>query len=105
MVGSGLTGHAESVQITYDPKKVSYGTLLQIYFSVAHDPTQLNRQEPDHGTQYRSAVFYADAAQKETAEKLHRPARRRQGLPAEDRHPGRSAGRRSTPPRTTTRTT
>ncbi len=69
MVGSGLTGHAESVKITYDPKKVSYGTLLQIYFSVAHDPTQLNRQEPDSGPQYRSAVFYADAAQKETTEK------------------------------------
>ena len=69
MVGSGLTGHAESVKITYDPKKVSYGTLLQIYFSVAHDPTQLNRQDPDSGTQYRSAVFYSDAAQKETTEK------------------------------------
>ncbi len=69
MVGSGLTGHAESVKITFDPKKVSYGTLLQIYFSVAHDPTQLNRQEPDSGTQYRSAVFYGDAAQKETTEK------------------------------------
>jgi len=69
MIGTGLTGHAESVKITYDPKKVSYGTLLQIYFSVVHDPTQLNRQEPDVGTQYRSAVFYADAAQKETTEK------------------------------------
>ena len=69
LVGSGLTGHAESVKITYDPKQVSYGTLLQIFFSVAHDPTQLNRQGPDSGTQYRSAVFYADAAQKETAEK------------------------------------
>ena len=69
MVGSGLTGHAESVKITFDPKKVSYGTLLQIYFSVAHDPTQLNRQDPDSGTQYRSAVFYADPAQKETTEK------------------------------------
>jgi peptide-methionine (S)-S-oxide reductase len=69
MVGSGLTSHAESVKITYDPKKVSYGTLLQIYFSVAHDPTQLNRQDPDSGPQYRSAVFYADPAQKETTEK------------------------------------
>jgi peptide-methionine (S)-S-oxide reductase len=69
IIGSGLTGHAESVKITYDPKKVSYGTLLQIYFSVVHDPTQLNRQEPDVGTQYRSAVFYTDAAQKETTEK------------------------------------
>ena len=69
LVGSGLTGHAEAVKITYDPKKVSYGTLLQIYFSVAHDPTQLNRQDPDSGPQYRSAVFYADVAQKETTEK------------------------------------
>ena len=69
LVGSGLTGHAESVKITYDPKKVSYGTLLQIYFSVAHDPTQLNRQDPDSGSQYRSAIFYADPAQKETTEK------------------------------------
>ncbi len=69
VVSTGTTGHAESVKITYDPKKVSYGTLLQIYFSVAHDPTQLNRQYPDSGTQYRSAVFYADPAQKETAEK------------------------------------
>lgn len=69
MVGSGLTGHAEAVKITYDPKKVSYGTLLQIYFSVAHDPTQLNRQDPDSGPQYRSAVFYADPTQKETTEK------------------------------------
>ena len=69
IVGSGLSGHAEAVKITYDPKKVSYGTLLQIYFSVAHDPTQLNRQDPDVGPQYRSAVFYGDAAQKATTEK------------------------------------
>jgi peptide-methionine (S)-S-oxide reductase len=69
MVTSGLTGHAEAVKITYDPKKVSYGTLLQIYFSVVHDPTQLNRQGPDVGSHYRSAVFFADAAQKATTEK------------------------------------
>ena len=69
MVGSGLTGHAEAVKITYDPKKVSYGMLLQIYFSVVHDPTQLNRQDPDNGPQYRSAVFYANPAQKQTTEK------------------------------------
>lgn len=68
MVGSGLTGHAESVQITFDPKKISYAQLLQIYFSVAHDPTQLNRQGPDSGTQYRSAVFYKDATQKQVTE-------------------------------------
>jgi peptide-methionine (S)-S-oxide reductase len=67
-IGSGRTGHAESVQITYDPKQISYGKLLQIYFSVAHDPTTLNRQGPDSGTQYRSAVFYQDAQQKKVAE-------------------------------------
>ena len=66
-VGSGLTGHAESVQITFDPAIVTYGELLRIFFSVAHDPTQLNRQGPDTGTQYRSAVFYTDDAQRNLA--------------------------------------
>jgi peptide-methionine (S)-S-oxide reductase len=67
-VSTGRTGHAESVQITFDPREVSYGELLQIYFSVAHDPTQLNRQGPDSGSQYRSAIFYADATQRRIAE-------------------------------------
>ena len=57
VVSSGTTGHAESVQVTYDPRQITYGRLLQIYFSVAHDPTELNRQGPDYGTQYRSAIF------------------------------------------------
>jgi peptide-methionine (S)-S-oxide reductase len=69
LIGSGMTGHAESVQVTYDPKIVSYGRLLQIYFSVAHDPTTLNRQGPDSGTQYRSALFYQNAGQKQVAER------------------------------------
>ncbi len=64
IVGSGLTGHAESVEITYDPKEVTLGSLLQIFFSVAHDPTQLNRQGPDSGSQYRSAIFPVDDTQK-----------------------------------------
>jgi len=67
IVGSGLTGHAESVKITYDPAQISYGQLLEVYFSVAHDPTQLNRQGPDEGTQYRSAIFYANDDQKRVA--------------------------------------
>lgn len=68
VVSTGDTGHAESVQITYDPTKISYGQLLKIFFSVAHDPTQLNRQGPDTGTQYRSVIFYANAEQKRIAE-------------------------------------
>jgi peptide-methionine (S)-S-oxide reductase len=66
-VGSGRTGHAESVRITFDPRKISYGRILQIFFSVAHDPTQLNRQGPDVGTQYRSAIFPANAEQARVA--------------------------------------
>lgn len=68
IVSSGHTGHAESVQVTYDPTQISYGRLLQVFFSVAHDPTQLNRQGPDEGTQYRSAVFYGSDEQKRVAE-------------------------------------
>jgi peptide-methionine (S)-S-oxide reductase len=67
-VSSGSTGHAESVKITFDPAEISYGQLLQIAFSVVHDPTQLNRQGPDVGSQYRSAIFYADETQKRIAE-------------------------------------
>jgi peptide-methionine (S)-S-oxide reductase len=66
-VGRGDSGHAEAVRITYDPRQVSYGTLLQIFFSVAHDPTQLNRQGPDVGTQYRSTIFPTDARQADVA--------------------------------------
>lgn len=67
-VSSGQTGHAEAVKITYDPSKVSYGQLLKIYFAVAHNPTELNRQGPDVGTQYRSAIFFANPAQKRVAQ-------------------------------------
>jgi peptide-methionine (S)-S-oxide reductase len=67
MVGTETTGHAEAVQITFDPKTVSFGTLLRIYFSVAHDPTQLNRQGPDHGPSYRSEIFAATPVQAQTA--------------------------------------
>jgi peptide-methionine (S)-S-oxide reductase len=68
VVSSGGTGHAESVQITFDPREISYGRILQVYFSVAHDPTQLDRQGPDFGPQYRSAIFYGDEAQKKVAQ-------------------------------------
>ena len=68
LVGNGKTGHAESVQIIYDASKISYGKLLQIFFSVVHDPTQLDRQGPDRGPQYRTAIFVADAEQRAIAE-------------------------------------
>ena len=67
IVGTGTTGHAESIQIVFDPVQITYGEILRIYFSVAHDPTQLNYQGPDHGTQYRSAIFYGDESQKKIA--------------------------------------
>jgi peptide-methionine (S)-S-oxide reductase len=66
-VGTGRTGHAESVSVTFDPREISYGKILQIYFSVAHNPTELDRQGPDFGTQYRSAIFYANDEQKRIA--------------------------------------
>jgi len=68
MVSAGNTGHAESIRIKYDPSRISYGQLLKVYFGVAHDPTELNRQGPDTGTQYRSAVFYSNAEQKSIAD-------------------------------------
>jgi peptide-methionine (S)-S-oxide reductase len=68
IVSAGKTDHAESIQITFDPAKITYGQLLKVFFSVAHDPTQLNRQGPDYGRQYRSAVFYANEDQKRVAE-------------------------------------
>src|SRR5438067_12405881 len=69
LVSTSTTGHAESVEVTYDPATVSYAQLLRVFFSVAHDPTQRNRQGPDVGTQYRSAIFYANPEQKELAER------------------------------------
>ncbi len=68
VVSTGSTGHAESVQITFKPNEITYGQLLKIFFSVAHDPTELNRQGPDSGTQYRSAIFYSNEDQKRVAE-------------------------------------
>jgi peptide-methionine (S)-S-oxide reductase len=67
IVSTGITGHAEAVKITYDPQQISYGQLLKIYFLVAHDPTQINRQEPDSGTQYRSAIFFTSPEQQKVA--------------------------------------
>jgi peptide-methionine (S)-S-oxide reductase len=68
LVSTGTTGHAESVKVVYDPAKVSYGQLLKVFFSVAHDPTELNRQGPDHGTQYRSVIFYNGEQQQRIAQ-------------------------------------
>jgi peptide-methionine (S)-S-oxide reductase len=68
IVSTGATGHAESVEVTYDPSQVTLGTLLKVFFAVAHDPTELNRQGPDHGTQYRSAIFFTAPEQQKVAE-------------------------------------
>ena len=70
IVSSGRTEHAESIQVFYDASKITFGTILKVFFSVAHDPTTLNYQGPDHGTQYRSAIFYMDEEQKKIAEAL-----------------------------------
>lgn len=67
VVSMGMTGHAEAVRITYDPSQITYGTLLTIFFAIAHDPTELNRQGPDEGTQYRSSIFYANDDQRDAA--------------------------------------
>jgi peptide-methionine (S)-S-oxide reductase len=67
-VSTGTTDHAESVEVVYDPSRISYGQILKVFFAIAHDPTQLNRQGPDTGRQYRSAIFYADAEQKRVAD-------------------------------------
>jgi peptide-methionine (S)-S-oxide reductase len=67
IVSMGATGHAESVQITYDPSQITFGRLLKVFFAIAHDPTEFNRQGPDEGTQYRSSIFYANEAQKQVA--------------------------------------
>jgi peptide-methionine (S)-S-oxide reductase len=69
LVGTGTTGHAEAVRVTYDPAQIGYTDLMKVFFAVAHDPTEKDRQGPDVGTQYRSAIFYADAQQKELAQR------------------------------------
>ena len=82
VVSTGTTGHAESVKIVYDPSKITYGQLLKVFFSVALDPTQLNRQGPDEGTQYRSAIFYGNDEQKRIAQAYIAQLDQSQGISA-----------------------
>ena len=91
VVSSGRTGHAESVQVTFDPRQVSFGEILQIYFSVAHDPTQLNRQGSDTGTQYRSAIFFPERRAEARRRSLYRSARQGRRIPTTDRDAAQSA--------------
>ncbi|MCS6952535.1 MAG: peptide-methionine (S)-S-oxide reductase MsrA [Bryobacterales bacterium] len=82
LVSTGQTGHAESIEITYDASQITYGQLLRVFFEVAHDPTQWNRQGPDHGPQYRSAIFYMDDEQKRIAEAYIRQLEEARVFPA-----------------------
>ena len=91
IVSTGETGHAESVQIVYDPSQITYGELLRIFFSVAHDPTQLNRQGPDEGTQYRSSIFYSNDDQKRIAEAYIAQLDQAKIFPRHDRDRSRAA--------------
>jgi peptide-methionine (S)-S-oxide reductase len=86
-VSSGATGHAESVEVVYDPSQVTFGQLLKVFFSVAHDPTELNRQGPDSGTQYRSAIFFETPDQQRS---VRRPVDASEGVSQFHRHPDRS---------------
>ena len=91
IVSTGETGHAESVQIVYDPSQITYGELLRVFFSVAHDPTQLNRQGPDEGTQYRSSIFYSSDEQKRIAEAYIAQLDQAKVFSRADRDAGRAA--------------